>query len=459
MAENKKYKKRSFNEILEIKAFYDAGGTFSEIAATLGITRSGVAQIFSRNNIKTRKKIISEKSRQAMDNRRIILSEESLTNLYINERLSIQKIAEKLEVGFQTVRRNLQDYGIPTRSIENYPRSLLTAELLKTLYIDKKLTAAQIADRLDYSALTISNKLSRFGIKKRVFARPESSSSPAEPGANQPPDDSSVNKNDQPGNRDETKISFSDQQKSVTAEEISVMYNLHITSVRKLIKKKVFPNAYRQVKVKSRPWLVPIADLENFAPPKRGRKKTAAPTVSILHYRCKRAKKLIKDSHGYGKKEIKEMVELEHQGLNREEIAIRFRLKAEIVADLLDQIALLKPRPKKVPPAKKELKRLSEKELIELYVTEEFSTDYILKKLQTNYASLYINLRHYGIPLRDERHRTATHEKETLLYKLAIEESLPPQMIAERLKISEPYVRRKINEMKRRLEIPGEEKR
>lgn len=86
-----------------------------------------------------------------------------------------------------------------------------------------------------------------------------------------------------------------------------------------------------------------------------------------------------------------------------------------------------------------------------MYAKGRFSTAYIIEKLNTDYASLYINLRHYGIPLRDERCRLSVKEKEAMLDRLFFEENLDHQIIADRLELCLASVKRKINEIKRRI--------
>lgn len=451
MAEDKKNRERSVAEILAIKAFYDAGASLFEVGARFGLSTSRVEQIFLRNNIKTRRVTVSKKFRAAMRRRRVILDKALLIRFYIEEKLSIQRTAEKLNAGSHAVRRNLQDYGIPVRPVEQFTRSRLTAELLETLYIDKNLTAAQVADRLGYATRTIGKKLSQLGIRKRDGAAtarqsvlPGSEPSAAEQSGGDSGTGGRIAAAPPPPPEPEPPP-------PLTVKEIARQYRIHPGNFRKLIKSGAFPGAYREIVGKIRQWRVPVADLVNFTPRARGKARTAAPTVGTILSRYQSAKRRIKAAHGCGKSEIAEMIESAQRGALSEEIAVRYRLDSEVVADLLAGAALRKPRPPRLPPVKRAPQRLPEKELIELYVNEKASTAYILEKLNTNYASLYINLRHYGIPLRDRRLRSAAQENETRLHRLAVEENLAPAVIAERLGLSEAYVKRKINEITPRL--------
>ena len=459
MADNKKNRRRSADEILKMKAFYEAGETFLEVGARFGISPSRVEQIFRRNGIKARKTTVSKKFRRAMDNRRIILSREALIELYAGEKLPIIKVAERLGVGSHSVRRNLHDYGIPIRPQGDYHSLRLTAELLKTLYIDQNLMAAEIAERLGYAVGTIGKKLSLLGIKKRQGGLSGSLQPPEAAGQSSLTDSSSTDSSSTDSSRNtsaagsaELPVASPASPEVLTLVEVAGRYKMHPRTLRRMIPKGVFPNAFRPSVGKGRCWMIPAADLENFTPRKKGGLRIEKPTAAAIVSRGRNAGNRIKLSHGYGKAEIQAMIELERQGLTRAGIAVCYRLAERLVADVLNRAALGKPRRRIAPPVEKQLKRLPEQELIGLYVKGKFSTAYILKKLNTNYAALYSNLRHYGIPLRDESRRLLAKEKEATLCRLFFEENLDPQTIADRLKLTVAYVHRKINEIKRRTD-------
>jgi hypothetical protein len=145
--------------------------SYSELGECFGVCAQTVCNWFEKKGIKARKRTHSQKFVDSMSQKRIVLDERTLRKLYIDDKLSIEKIAEKLNSRYDLVRSNLQRFKIPIRSIEIYTTSKLTSELLKRLYVDEDLTSRQIADRLGYSALTIQKRLHIFGIKKRVLKR------------------------------------------------------------------------------------------------------------------------------------------------------------------------------------------------------------------------------------------------------------------------------------------------
>ena len=387
MSETGKYVRRSAADIQAMKTFYGGGGggrSFAEVGIEFGISPSRVEQLFRQHHVKTRPQTVSQKFLAAMRKRRVVLEKQPLADLYLQEKLSIQKIADRLATTFHIVRSNLIAHRIPVRPLENYTTSRLTPEILRPLYIDQNLTAAQIAERLGYSILTIRKKLSVFGIKRNV----------SEP--------------------------------------------------------------HGEAAIRG----------ENFVPRQRSRIKArqarprlSEPNAAAIEGRGAYARAKIKRLHGYGKREIGEIIALGKSGLTPAEIAIRFRLDEGIVADLLAQaagrellkrqkLALKPPRPK--PPPKnrhspKRLKKLPEKAiLLELYENVRLPKKAILSKLKINDATLYNALLRYGIPLRSVRSRQRSEEREQMLRRMFTSEELPLQTIADRLGLSLNQVRKSL---------------
>ena len=78
---------------------------------------------------------------------------------------SIKGLARRLGIRHHTVRKHLVDRGV---EIEQ-PRQMTDDELtLATqLYLDERLTAAQIAPKIGFTASTIVKALNRAGVKMR----------------------------------------------------------------------------------------------------------------------------------------------------------------------------------------------------------------------------------------------------------------------------------------------------
>jgi predicted DNA-binding protein YlxM (UPF0122 family) len=445
MSETGKYVRRTAGDIQAMKTFYDGGRSFSEVGDEFGISPSRVEQLFRQHKIKTRRKTVSQKFLAAMQQRRIRLEREPLAELYLNEKLSIRRIAEKLGSTYDIVRSNLIAHRIPIRPLADHTTSRLTPDILRPLYIDQNLTAAQIAERLGYSVLTVRKRLFLFGIKKRSggvaadAAGAVGAGSPLLPRSGQTAPE-------------ELKISATPpamaETEALTIPEIAEKYRMHPQSIKKLVREGFFPHAERRVHNNIRRWVVPAADLENFVARGRGGVRIAAPTAATIQGRSVLAKKKIKETHNYRKPEIIEMMNLEKQGLTRSEIAVRFRLEEQIVHDLLEQCAVRPPRLRKKPRPAAGLTNLPEQRLIELYVESDISVVAIVRELNTNYAALYDNLKRYKIPLRNDRARAASVERETTLRRLVVRENLTIEEIAGQLGLSAAQIKRNLRDLK-----------
>lgn len=455
MTDNAKRCARGAEEIDQMKVFYEQGASLSEVGDRFGLTASGVEQLFRRHLIKTRKRTPSSKFRAAMGTRRLRLEQSTLADLYSAQKLSMQKIAVRLNVSPETVHRNLREYGIPIRHLKNYGRSPLSAKLLATLFNDENRTAAEIAERLGCSESTIRRKLAEFKIKKGEQMLDSGSRPTADltaPRKSSPAGCPVTAEADAPSISSITSSITSSI--AFTVAEIAEKYQTERNTVRRLIRDGIFPNAFWEIVGRLRRWRVPAVDLEDFVVPPKWGHRSANPGAVAIRSRCGYVRKKLSLSHGYGKSEFSEMRRLEKAGWRRAEIAVRFRLDEKTVNDLLNPSALRKPPRVTVPRLKKTPERLPEQLLIDLYVDQKLSVAAITERLKTNPSALYASLTHYGIPRRDQRRQNAMREKETLLVRWLVVDKLPIAVIAERLNLTPAYVARKINELKRLGRIP-----
>lgn len=91
-------------------------------------------------------------------------TKEKLEILYIEEKLSVEKIARKLHCSGNTVLRNLKQNDIPRRSPSEANRKwFVSEELIKHLYVEEELSVPRIAQKLnvpDYAIYRLMEKLS-----------------------------------------------------------------------------------------------------------------------------------------------------------------------------------------------------------------------------------------------------------------------------------------------------------
>jgi very-short-patch-repair endonuclease/predicted DNA-binding protein YlxM (UPF0122 family) len=89
---------------------------------------------------------------------------EEIKSLYINDKLSISKIAKRFNCCCKSVSQRLHDYNITTgiRKIE------IPQKELKDLYIKNKMTIYEIGEKFNVSGCTILNRLKYYNISRRT---------------------------------------------------------------------------------------------------------------------------------------------------------------------------------------------------------------------------------------------------------------------------------------------------
>ena len=91
------------------------------------------------------------------------IDEETLQQLYVNQRLSLQKISNLLSRSTESIRHDMMLYGVPRRT----QPSRLPAKFLMKLYLKEKLSTLEIAKRTDRSKHAIRRALIYYNIPRR----------------------------------------------------------------------------------------------------------------------------------------------------------------------------------------------------------------------------------------------------------------------------------------------------
>lgn len=98
----------------------------------------------------------------------IDISREELENLYLNQKLSIAKIARKFDTSTSPVQRSLREFKIPIRNLaEACTKVPVTKKQLKYWYFKEKRSMFDIAGRLGCTHSAIVYKFQKLGIKSR----------------------------------------------------------------------------------------------------------------------------------------------------------------------------------------------------------------------------------------------------------------------------------------------------
>lgn len=104
------------------------------------------------------------------------LSDEELRDLYLAQGLTMTEIAARLNVGESTIRRKLAVLGITSRArgpkgSRLLPHQELTESLLRQLYLEEKLSIPQIAEQYGWGRETIRLRLIEYNIPIRTFSQ------------------------------------------------------------------------------------------------------------------------------------------------------------------------------------------------------------------------------------------------------------------------------------------------
>lgn len=165
--ESARSSQRRDTEIRHLIQLYESGLSMAEVGLQFGISRQRVEQILKKAGVKTRKYTKSDKFLEVRKEKRKILPKELLLKFYQDKTLSISEVIEKLKTNVTLLYKSLEFHNIPKRIDESLKHTRLTEDVLRRLYLKEYLTSAEIASQLGYSPITIRNKLSKLGIRKR----------------------------------------------------------------------------------------------------------------------------------------------------------------------------------------------------------------------------------------------------------------------------------------------------
>jgi transposase len=102
-----------------------------------------------------------------------------LRRLYVDQRLTISQIAASLGVAPQTVHNRLVAAKIPRRPSPSTPRTDITDDQIRRLYINQGWSAPEIASHFGCGTSTVYARLERLGVARRP-ARPRSDARPSD---------------------------------------------------------------------------------------------------------------------------------------------------------------------------------------------------------------------------------------------------------------------------------------
>lgn len=149
---------------------YQGGLALREVGEIYGLSRQAIHQILKRHGIETRKMTVTDKVRKGRGKE---ILKETLQNLYIEQKMSMAKIAELYSTYPGCVNSQLLAYGIPKRSASEQTMisrptiyEKIDKEEFYSLYIEKNYTREQLAEFYGRSISSIDKQKTKFGIIK-----------------------------------------------------------------------------------------------------------------------------------------------------------------------------------------------------------------------------------------------------------------------------------------------------
>jgi DNA-binding CsgD family transcriptional regulator len=137
------------------------GLAMAEIAARFGCSVSGVRKLLLRHGIPVRSKL---GKRVRPDDP---LSADVLRRLYVDERLPIAEVARRLDTSRDKVALRLRRYGIPVRPGGREPADPKLGETVAELYVGRGLSVDEVGQQVGISAQRVRNLLRAAGVALR----------------------------------------------------------------------------------------------------------------------------------------------------------------------------------------------------------------------------------------------------------------------------------------------------
>jgi transcriptional regulator with XRE-family HTH domain len=155
--------------------YHEQGLTLAQTAKAVGVSVPTVRVRMAEFGIDVRSR------GGAGGRKKIVISKEKLTELYHEQGLTLQEVADKCGVSLPTVRARMEEHGVDVRSPGRSTGSKLVEldeQQLTELYHEQGLTLAETAEALNVSPGTVRNRMLEFGIDTRPPGRQAASDQP-----------------------------------------------------------------------------------------------------------------------------------------------------------------------------------------------------------------------------------------------------------------------------------------
>ena len=143
------------------KKYLDEGKSEADIAKEYGCGTSSIGRRRTECGIPARRGASAVQIK-----RRVSIDRETLEQLYITKGMSEKEIGAIVGHDPRTVRQRLRDHGIPSRK-RQMPRDRISPETLRRMYATDRRSIASISREFECTEQVISDLLIEYGIEKR----------------------------------------------------------------------------------------------------------------------------------------------------------------------------------------------------------------------------------------------------------------------------------------------------
>lgn len=156
------------------RKYYDEKASISEIAKSIGVSRSCVCSWFKNLKIPTRN---ATQAQAIVQNKKLRkYSSSKIKNMYLKKGLSQQKIASVLGLNQATVSKILIKEGVRSRMTTRknytpYNKKDIGREKLKELYLKNNFSTHKIAKLVGVKQITVFRWLKKYGIERRNLSQ------------------------------------------------------------------------------------------------------------------------------------------------------------------------------------------------------------------------------------------------------------------------------------------------
>jgi len=104
--------------------------------------------------------------------KRLDIDTELVIDMYVNQGMSLKKIGEIFDVSYHPIKDRLKEKNITIKPSHQASREILEKQVdiekMVDMYVNQKMNLAEIGEKLNICRMTVCNKLKQLGVKMRT---------------------------------------------------------------------------------------------------------------------------------------------------------------------------------------------------------------------------------------------------------------------------------------------------